>query len=45
MANGWFCRNGQPRPAAYVLAAGGTQLVIGASNGWDPIYLAAAGKR
>ena len=30
---------------AYVLAGGGTQLVIGAWNGWDPVYLAAAGKR
>ncbi len=30
---------------AYGLTGGGTQLVIGAWNGWDPVYLAAAGKR
>ena len=30
---------------AYVLAGGGTQLVIDAANGWDPGYFAAAGKR
>jgi hypothetical protein len=30
---------------AYALSGGGTQLVIGAENAWDPVYLAAAGKR
>jgi hypothetical protein len=30
---------------AYAPIGGGLQLVIGAWNGWDPVYLAAAGKR
>jgi len=30
---------------AYAPIGGGLQLVIGAWNGWDPIHLAAAGKR
>jgi hypothetical protein len=30
---------------AYPSVGGGTQLVIGAENGWDPVFLAAAGKR
>ena len=30
---------------AFPSAGGGTQLIIGAENGWDPVYLAAAGKR
>lgn len=29
----------------YPLQSGETQLVVGAANGWDPVYLAAAGKR
>lgn len=30
---------------AYAPIGGGLQLVIGALNGWDPVYLTAAGKR
>jgi hypothetical protein len=30
---------------AYSLPYGGKQLVIGAENGWDPVWLAASGKR
>jgi hypothetical protein len=30
---------------AYSSTSGGTQLVIAAANGWDPVFLAAAGKR
>lgn len=30
---------------AYATSSGGTQLVIAAENGWDPVSLAAAGKR
>lgn len=30
---------------AYQSAGGGQQLVVGGWNGWDPVYLAAAGKR
>jgi hypothetical protein len=29
----------------YSPMAGGSQLVVGALNGWDPVYLAASGKR
>ncbi len=30
---------------AYSSTSGGIQLVIAAANGWDPVFLAAAGKR
>jgi hypothetical protein len=30
---------------AYASSSGGTQLVIAAENGWDPVSLAAAGTR
>lgn len=52
LRNGWFACNAFATSEgiygfalAYASAAGGTQLVIGGENGWDPVAFTAAGKR